>query len=157
MWNGAFIWNFHWAACGAQFWNGLSLFKNDKMADGLPWRRYVSHSHFNGANFCWEGKGHFGSSGEQIWKSIWDEHKIITWSYWSYIRAEWLSKYSIRWCYFSLCGSCRNNAPPPPTTVPMGKPSTCTGCCDSLPACVKSFPNMLFVGQIETYSLAMDS
>ena len=42
-------------------------------------------------------------------------------------------------------------------TVPMGKPSTCTGCCDSLPACVKSFPNMLFVGQIETYSLAMDS
>ena len=47
--------------------------------------------------------------------------------------------------------------PPPPANVPMGKPSTCTGCCDSLPACVKSFPNMLFVGQIETYSLAMDS
>ena len=79
----------------------------------------------------------------------------IAWSYWSYIRTEWLSKYSIRWSYFSLCGSCRNNAPPP--TVPMGKPSTCTGCCDSLPACVKSFSNMLFVGQIETYSLAMDS
>ena len=43
--------------------------------------------------------------------------------------------------------------PPPPPTVPMGKTSTCTGCCDSLPACVKSFANMLFVGQIETYSL----
>ena len=121
MWNGAFIWNFHWAACGAQFWNGLSLFKNDKMADGSPGRRYVSHSHFNGANFCWEGKGHFGSSGEQIWKSIWDEHKIIAWSYWSYIRAEWLSKYSIRWCYFCLGGSCRNIAPPPPPDGPHGK------------------------------------
>ena len=48
MWNGVFIWNFYWAACGAQFWNGLSLFKNDKMADGSPWRRCVSHSHFNG-------------------------------------------------------------------------------------------------------------
>ena len=44
--------------------------KKDKMADGSPRRRCVSHSHFSGANFCWEGKGHFGSSGEQIWKSI---------------------------------------------------------------------------------------
>ena len=31
-------------------------------------------------NFCWEEKGQ--------WQSIWDEHKIIAWSYWSYIRAE---------------------------------------------------------------------
>ena len=53
------------------------------------------------------------------------------------------------------CAGAAETMPPPP--VPMGKPSTCTGCCDSLPACVKSFPNMLFVGQIETYSLAMDS
>ena len=55
------------------------------------------------------------------------------------------------------CAGAAETMPPPPPTVPMGKPSTCTGCCDSLPACVKSFPNMLFVGQIETYSLAMDS
>ena len=54
------------------------------------------------------------------------------------------------------CAGAAETMPPPPT-VPTGKPSTCTGCCDSLPACVKSFPNMLFVGQIETYSLAMDS
>ena len=55
------------------------------------------------------------------------------------------------------CAGAAETMPPPPPTVPTGKPSTCTGCCDSLPACVKSFPNMLFVGQIETYSLAMDS
>ena len=42
------------------------------MADCSPRRRYVSQSHFNGANFCWEEKGQ--------WKSIWDEHKIIAWS-----------------------------------------------------------------------------
>ena len=57
-----------------------------KKTDGSPRRRCVSH--FHGANFCWEGKGHFGSSGEQMWKSISDEHKIIAWSYWPYIRAE---------------------------------------------------------------------
>ena len=55
------------------------------------------------------------------------------------------------------CAGAAETMPPPPPTVPTGKPSPCTGCCDSLPACVKSFPNMLFVGQIETYSLAMDS
>ena len=142
--------------------------KKDKMAAGLPRRRCVSHPYFNGANFFWEGKGHFGSSGEQIWKSIWDEHKIIAWSYWPYVCAECLSKHIIRWCddVILACAGAAETIPPtpPPThtrththTVPMGKPSTCTGCCDSLPACVKSFPNMLFVGQIETYSLAMDS
>ena len=47
--------------------------------------------------------------------------------------------------------------PPPPPTVPTGKASTCSDCCNSLPACEKSFPNMPFVSQIETYSLVMDS
>ena len=33
--------------------------------------------------------GHFRSSSEQIWKSILKEPKIIAWSYWPYIYAEW--------------------------------------------------------------------
>ena len=48
-------------------------------------------------DFWREGAGYFMLSGEQIWKSIWNEHKIIAWSYWLYIYAEWLSKYSIQW------------------------------------------------------------
>ena len=70
------------------FGTGFLYSKKDKMADGSPRRRCVSDSHFNGANFCWEEKGQ--------WQSISDEHNIIAWSYWSYIRAESLSKYSIR-------------------------------------------------------------
>ena len=157
MWNGVFIWNFHWAACGAQFWNGLSLFKNDKMADGSPWRRYVSHSHFNGANFCWEGNGHFGSSGEQIWTRFGTNTKLLP-GVIGPISAP--SDYYLSTVFDDVilaCAGAAETMPPPPPTVPMGKPSTCTGCCDSLPACVKSFSNMLFVGQKETYSLAMDS
>ena len=42
-----------------------SVQQKDKMADGTP--------------------GEFRSSGEQIWKLIWNKHKIITWSYWPYI------------------------------------------------------------------------
>ena len=52
----------------------------------------------NGADFCGEGMGHFKSSGEKIWKSIWNECKIIAWIYWPYIYAEWLSNYSTQWC-----------------------------------------------------------
>ena len=43
--------------------------------------------------FLWaarEDKAQSRSSGEHIWKSIWNEHKIITWSIWPYIYAEWL-------------------------------------------------------------------
>ena len=36
----------------------------------------VSHPRFYGADFCGEGTGHFRSSGEQVWKSIWNEHKL---------------------------------------------------------------------------------
>lgn len=31
--------------------------------------------------FCW-----------QIWKLVWNKHKLIAWSYWPYIFSEWLSK-----------------------------------------------------------------
>lgn len=55
------------------------------------------------------------------------------------------------------CAGAAETIPPPPPTVPMGKASTCSGCRNSLPACETSFPNMLFVSQIETYSFAMDS
>ena len=58
------------------------------MAEGTPRRLCVSHSPFNAADFCGEGTGHFSSSGEHIWKSIWNEHEIITWSIWPYIYAE---------------------------------------------------------------------
>ena len=50
------------------------------MAYGTPRILCVSHSPFNVADFCGEGTGHFKSSGEQIWKLIWNEHKIMAWS-----------------------------------------------------------------------------
>ena len=36
------------------------------MADGNPRRLCVSHSPFNGADFCGKGTGHLRSSGEHI-------------------------------------------------------------------------------------------
>ena len=36
----------------------------------------VSHPRFNEDDFCGEGTGHFRSSGEQTWNSIWNEHKL---------------------------------------------------------------------------------
>jgi len=45
------------------------------------------------------------------------------------------------------CAGAAETMPPPP--VPTGQTSTCSGCCNSLPACEKSFPNMLFVSQID--------
>ena len=66
----------------------LAMSEKDKMADGTPWKLCVSHSPFNGDDFCREGMGHFRSSGKQTWKSIWNEHKIIVWSHWPYIYVE---------------------------------------------------------------------
>ena len=43
------------------------------MADGAP---SVSHPRFNGAAFCGKWTGRFRSSGGQIYKSVWDEHKL---------------------------------------------------------------------------------
>ena len=57
--------------------------------------------------FCGEGKDYFRSSGEHIWKSFWNGHKIIAWSYWLYIYAEWLSKYIVQ-------SPMRTNAEPMP-------------------------------------------
>ena len=76
----------------------LSMSKKDKMVDDAPRRLCKYHPHLNGANFCGEGTSHFRSSGGQIWKLIWNEQKIVAWSYGPYIYAKWLSKYSIRWC-----------------------------------------------------------
>ena len=42
------------------------------MADGTLRKLRMSHSPVNGADYCGEGTGHFRSSGEQIWKSIWN-------------------------------------------------------------------------------------
>ena len=52
------------------------------MAAGTPRRLCLAHSPFNGAYFCRAGTDHFRSSGEEIWKSIWNEQKVIAWSYW---------------------------------------------------------------------------
>ena len=51
--------------------------KKDKMADGHPWRLCVYHSPFKGADFCEERTGNFRASGKQIWKSVWNEHKLL--------------------------------------------------------------------------------
>ena len=53
-----------------------SVQKKDKMADRTPRRLCVSHSSSMGPIFA-----EIRLSGEQIWKSIWNEHKIIAWSY----------------------------------------------------------------------------
>ena len=52
--------------------------KKEKMVDGAPRRLCVSHSHFNGAN----GDKLFQVIRQtDLCKSIWNEHKIIAWSY----------------------------------------------------------------------------
>ena len=66
---------------------GLLSRKKDKIADDSPTRRLVSHSPFSWGRFLLEGDGYFRSSGEQIWKSIWNKHKITAWSYWPYIHS----------------------------------------------------------------------
>ena len=40
----------------------------------------MSHSHFNAANFCRDGTGHFRFSDKQTWKLIWNKHNITAWS-----------------------------------------------------------------------------
>ena len=102
----------------------------DQMADGISRNCLCPSS--PGADFCVEGTCHFRSSEEQTWKSIWNEHKIILWSYWPYICAKLLSKYSIGWSN-QPARQLQKQCPP---TVPTGKALTC---CNFLPACEKSF------------------
>ena len=47
----------------------LSVQQKDKMVDRTPRGLCMSHS-----NFCGEGVGHFRSSGEQMYESIWNKH-----------------------------------------------------------------------------------
>ena len=75
-----------------------SVSKKYKLANGTP-RSFACPimAPLQWGWFCLEGTVHFMSSScEQIWKSIRNEHKIIAWSYWLYVYAEWLSKYSLR-------------------------------------------------------------
>ena len=69
-----------------------------------------SHSHFNKAIYAGRGVS-FQVFCWQIWKLVWNKHKLIAWSYWPYIFSEWLSKYifvllPIRWvhAFFFLTG-----------------------------------------------------
>ena len=75
-----------------------SVSKKYKLANGTP-RSFACPimAPLQWGWFCVEGAVHFMSSScEQIWKSIRNEHKIIAWSYWLYVYAEWLSKYNLR-------------------------------------------------------------
>ena len=47
--------------------------KKNKMVDGAPRKLCVSHPHFMGLILAWRGR----SSGEQTWKLIWNEHKLL--------------------------------------------------------------------------------
>ena len=51
--------------------------KKDRMADRTPRRFCVFHSPFTGTNFYGEGMGHFRSSGQQTWKWIWNDTKLL--------------------------------------------------------------------------------
>ena len=80
------------------------------MEDGSP-RRRAFPGHSLGVDFYGEGTSHFSSSGEQIWNSIWNEHKIIARSYSPYIYPnDYLN--TVFDDIISLRGSCRNNALP---------------------------------------------
>ena len=54
-----------------------SMSKKDRMADRTPRKFCVSHSPFTGTNFYGEGMGHFRSSGQQTWKWIWNDTKLL--------------------------------------------------------------------------------
>ena len=71
----------------------------------------MSHSPFNGADFCEEGTGHFRSSGELIWKLIWNERKIIFGSCWPFIMPKDYLNIVLDEAV-SLRRSCRNNSFP---------------------------------------------
>ena len=85
---------------------GLLSRKKDKIADGSPTRRWVSHSLFSWGRFLLEGDGYFRSSGKQIWKSIWNTESLrgvigpISTAN-DYLNAAFD-------VVISLCGSCRN-------------------------------------------------
>ena len=55
----------------------LTLQQKEKMVDGTPRRLCISYSSFIGSNFCSKGTGHFRLSGEQIWKLIWTNTKLL--------------------------------------------------------------------------------
>ena len=76
-----------------QLWNGAFAVEKRQNGGRLTKNACVSHSPFNKADFCGKGTGHFRSSVEQIWKSIWNEHKIVAWSGVTYL----LTARNARW------------------------------------------------------------
>ena len=127
--------------------------KKDKMGDGTPRRLCMSHSPFNGAVFRRKGTGYFRSFSKLVWKSIWNEHKIIACSYWPYMTPnDYLS--IVFHLAVSLHGSCRNNALPWSAREKL----------QLFPACEKSFLSITrkeyaicrLLRQIETYLLKVE-
>ena len=81
----------------------LAKSKEDKMADGTPRMLCMSHSPFNGADFCGEEMGHFRSSGEQTGNRFGTNTKLLCGGIGPiYTYTEWLSKYSIQWCSYTV-------------------------------------------------------
>ena len=123
--------------------------KKDKMADGIPEGSACPIPPSMGQFF----PGGDGSFSRLVWKSIWNEHKIIAWSCWPCMTPnDYLS--IVFHQAVSLHGSCRKNALPWPQ---QGK-------LQLFPACEKSFLLITTkeyaictsICQIETYSLEVE-
>ena len=80
---------YYWASRGPQLWIGLSPSKKKtKKQKGGPLTQRALRVPLQWGRFFRGGDGHFRSmSDEQIWESIWNEHKIISRNYWPYIYA----------------------------------------------------------------------
>ena len=88
-----------------QLWNGLFPSKKDKMVDGSTRGHCVFHS------------GHFRTSCEKIWKSIWNEHRIIASSYSPYS----LRRMIVEIQFSTMLLACPGAAETMPSHGPTGK------------------------------------
>ena len=88
-----------------QLWNGLFPSKTDKIVDGSTRGHCVFHS------------GHFRTSCEKIWKSIWNEHRIIASSYSPYS----LRRMIVEIQFSTMLLACPGAAETMPSHGPTGK------------------------------------
>ena len=78
------------------------------MADGKTRRLCLAHSPFNGAYFC----GGRGQEGDGSFQVVWNERRVIAWSYWLWVPTLYPLLNTAFDDVISLRGSCRNNALP---------------------------------------------
>ena len=150
---------YYWASCSPQLWIGLSPSKKktkNKMADGSPRRRYVSHSLFNRADSCGEGTGisgrltnRFGSrfgTSTKLFRGVIGPISTPN----DYLNAVF---YDI----INLCGSCRNNALPRSPREKLQLVAILLPACDRSFLTIKEYAICRSPHHTGTYSLAMDS